>query len=608
MRQVTERMLLLGNEAMAHGLVEAGCSVVASYPGTPASEILSGVAQWQARYQLPMHVEWAVNEKVALEIAYAASQAGLRAATAMKQVGLNVASDPFMSAAYLGVKGGFLVISADDPGPHSSQTEQDSRLMAMSAKVPVLDPDSPEQALELVKTGFELSEAFQVPVMLRPTTRVCHANQDILPGPVAPSGRKALFEKNPARWAATPNFRHRLHLELEDKLARIAAWEPTAPRLLTPAATAPRAVVASGVAAAHAREVLRDLGLQNTLPLWQVVQPYPLHSGFITDILEKYDDILILEETTGVMELQLADRYRVKGKCSGFVPAVGELSPEKIAGIIAAFAGIPAEEPPVPPAGGGRRPTLCPGCPHRASFYAIKRAAPKGIYPSDIGCYTLGTNLGGVDTVLCMGAAVSQAAGFCQAYKLGGEVPDIVATIGDSTFFHAGIPPLIDAVVQDARFVLVILDNATTAMTGNQPTPALGWGAGGVPTATVDMEGVIKACGVKFCKTGRPGDLPAFTSLVKEAVSFARTEGLAVVIARQPCVVDRTFNGERPPRRKVGISDECNGCRYCLDQFECPALVYDEEQKRVVVDTLICTDCGVCIDVCPRMAIEEVGQ
>lgn len=608
MRQVTERMLLLGNEAMAHGLVEAGCSVVASYPGTPASEILSGVAQWQARYRLPMHVEWAVNEKVALEIAYAASQAGLRAATAMKQVGLNVASDPFMSAAYLGVKGGFLVISADDPGPHSSQTEQDSRLMAMSAKVPVLDPDSPEQALELVKTGFELSEAFQVPVMLRPTTRVCHANQDILPGPVAPSGRKALFEKNPARWAATPNFRHRLHLELEEKLARIAAWEPTAPRLLNPAAVAPRAIVAAGVAAAHAREVLRDLGLQDTLPLWQVVQPYPLHSGFITDILEKYDDILVLEETAGVMELQLADRYRVRGKNSGFVPVVGELSPEKIAGIIAAFAGIQAEDPPVPPAGGGRRPTLCPGCPHRASFYAIKRAAPKGIYPSDIGCYTLGTNLGGVDTVLCMGAAVSQTAGFYQAYRLGGEVPDIVATIGDSTFFHAGIPPLIDAVVQDARFVLVILDNATTAMTGNQPTPALGWGAGGVPTATVDMEGIVKACGVKFCKTGRPGDLPAFTSLVKEAVAFARTEGLAVVIARQPCVVDRTFKGERPPRRKVGISNDCNSCRYCVDQFECPALVYDEERKRVVIDTLICTDCGVCIDVCPRMAIEEVGQ
>ncbi|MRR38166.1 indolepyruvate oxidoreductase, partial [bacterium] len=347
---MSERMLLLGNEAMAHGLVEAGCSVVASYPGTPASEILLGVAQWQARYGLPMHVEWAVNEKVALEIAYAASQAGLRAATAMKQVGLNVASDPFMSAAYLGVKGGFLVISADDPGPHSSQTEQDSRLMALSAKVPVLDPDSPEQARELVKAGFELSEAFEIPVMLRPTTRVCHANQDILPGPVAPSDRTAVFEKNPARWAATPKFRHRLHLELEEKLTRIAAWEPTAPRLLNPAATARRAVVASGVAAAHAREVLADLGLQETLPLWQVVQPYPLHSDFVSTILEQYDEILVLEETTGVMELQLADRYRVKGKRSGFVPEVGELSPELVECLIASFAEVEAPETPAPAA------------------------------------------------------------------------------------------------------------------------------------------------------------------------------------------------------------------------------------------------------------------
>ena len=601
-------MLLLGNEAMAHGLVEAGCSVVASYPGTPASEILSGVAQWQARYQLPMHVEWAVNEKVAFEVAYAAAQSGLRAATAMKQVGLNVASDPFMSAAYLGVKGGFIVISADDPGPHSSQTEQDSRLMAMMAKVPVLDPDSPDQARELIPIGFELSEAFEIPVMLRPTTRVCHANQDILPGPVAPSGRQARFEKNPSRWAATPVFRHKLHLELEEKLAKIAAYEPTAPRLLNPQATGRRAVVASGVAAAHVREVLRDRGLQETLPLWQVVQPYPLHRSFMDQILRQYDEILVLEETVGVMELQLADRYKVRGKRSGAVPEVGELRPEIVERLVAEFAGLASEQPATPPTGGGRRPTLCPGCPHRASFYAIKRAAPKGIYPSDIGCYTLGLNLGGVDTVLCMGAAVSQAAGFYHAHKLTGAVPDIVATIGDSTFFHAGIPPLIDAVVQDARFVLVILDNATTAMTGNQPTPALGWGAGGVPTAVVDMEALVKACGVKFCPVGRPGDLPAFTALMKGAVAFARTEGLAVVIARQPCVVDRTYSGERPPKRRVRITDACNGCRHCTTQFECPALVYDEERKRVVIDTLICTDCGVCIDVCPRLAIEEVGR
>ncbi len=597
-----------GNEAMARGLVENGCAVATSYPGTPASEILSSVMAWQKAEQTTMHTEWAVNEKVALEIAYAASQSGLRSAVAMKQVGLNVASDPLMSAAYLGVVGGFIVISADDPGPHSSQTEQDSRLLAMLAKIPVLDPDSPAQARELIGTAFDLSEQFRVPVMFRPTTRVCHACQDVSLKPVTQLARTAAFVKDPSRWAATPKFRYKLHLELNEKLQQIAAYEPTAPRRLNPGVGNRKAVVASGAAAAHAREAMADLGLLDTLPFYQVIQPYPLHTTFMAELLAAHDEILVLEETTGVIEMQLRDRHQVRGKLSGGVPEAGELLPELVESLVAEFAGIVAPPSPQAPDVPGRRPTLCPGCPHRASFYAIKRAAPKGIYPSDIGCYTLGINLGAVDTVLCMGAAVSQAAGFHHAYRITGQQQDVVATVGDSTFFHAGSPPLIDAVVQGARFVLVILDNTTTAMTGNQPTPALGWGAGGVPTATVDMEGLVRACGVKFCKVGRPGNLSAFTDLMKEAVAFARNEGLAVVIARQPCVVDRTFKGDRPPRRKVAISDACNGCRFCTTQFECPALVYDEEEKRVVIDTLICTDCGVCVDVCPRMAIEEVGQ
>ncbi|HEY6008773.1 MAG TPA: thiamine pyrophosphate-dependent enzyme [Geobacteraceae bacterium] len=499
-----------------------------------------------------------------------------------------------------------MVVSADDPGPHSSQTEQDSRLLAMLARVPVLDPDSPAQARELTALAFELSEEFRLPVMLRPTTRVCHANQDIAPGEVRPLGRQAAFRKEPSRWAATPVHRYRLHLELEEKLAAVALHGPTAPRRLNPdARKGMRAVVASGVAAAHAREIMAELGLWETLPLYQVLQPFPLHTEFVTKLFEHYAEVLVLEETMGVIEMQLALSRRVRGRFSGTVPLAGEFTPETIEGILRRFADLPQAPRPEAPAGGGRRPTLCPGCPHRASFYAIKRAAPKGIYPSDIGCYTLGTNLGAVDTVLCMGAAVSQAAGFYQAYRLSGETPDIVATIGDSTFFHGGIPPLIDAVVQDARFVLVILDNATTAMTGNQPTPATGCGAGGVPTAAVDMEGLVRACGVKFCRVGRPSELPAFTALVKEAVAFARTDGVAVVIAREPCVVDRASVLEKKARRPVRVSDGCNGCRLCVEQFECPALVYDEASGRVAIDTLTCSGCGVCIDVCPRLAIEE---
>jgi len=592
-----KRILMQGNEAIARGIVENGARVATSYPGTPASEILSAVQQWQKAEGIPIFTEWGVNEKVALEIAYAASQSGLRATVAMKQVGLNVASDPLMSAAYLGVEGGFLVISADDPGPHSSQTEQDSRLLAMLAKIPVLDPDSPEQARELVGLGFELSEAFALPVMLRPTTRVCHACQDVTPRPVAELGRTAAFRKDPSRWAATPAFRYRLHVQLNDKLARIAAHEPTAPRRLNPTAVSRRAIVASGAAAAHAREVLAALGLRENLALYQVIQPYPLHTAFANDILAGFDEILVLEETMGVIELQLRDRHRVRGKLSGAVPEAGELLPELVERLIADFAGKPAPAAPLPAAAPARRPTLCPGCPHRASFYAIKRAAPHGIYPSDIGCYTLGLNLGGVDTVLCMGAAVSQAAGFYQAYRVTGQPVDIVATIGDSTFFHAGIPPLIDAVVQGARFVLVILDNATTAMTGNQPTPAHGTPAG----RAVTIDGVVAGCGVRFCKSGDPIDLPGFTRLVKEAVDFARGEGVAVVIARSPCLVDRDRFRERRPQPSVDAT--CTGCRLCTSQFECPALVYDEETKRVSVDVMICSGCGVCLDVCPVKAI-----
>ncbi len=593
-----KKLLMQGNEALARGVVEHGCAVATSYPGTPASEILSAIEALRQSEELPMHVEWAVNEKVAFEIAYAASQSGLRAVTAMKQVGLNVAADPLASAAYLGTVGGFVVVCADDPGPHSSQTEQDSRLMAMLYKVPVLDPSSPLDAGTLVGKAFELSEAFRLPVMLRPTTRVCHACQDIMPGPVQRLNRVADFHKEPSRWAATPVHRYRLHLELNEKLLKIAVWEPTAPVLLNPDSGGKKALIASGVAAAHAREALQGLGLWDKLPLYQVVQPYPLHTAFMDEIFTSYDDVLVLEETTGVMEMQLRDRSRIRGKLSGAVPEAGELLPEIVERAVAEFAGLPVPEPITPPTGGGRRPTLCPGCPHRASFYAIKKAAPKGIYPSDIGCYTLGLNLGGVDTVLCMGAAVGQAAGFYQAYRITGQQRDIVATVGDSTFFHACIPPLVDAVVQGARFVLTILDNTTTAMTGNQPTPAHGTSDG----RPVRIEDLVRGCGVQFCRTGDPLDFPAFTALMKEAVVYSRTEGVAVVIAKSPCLVDRSVKSARRPQVTVDAA-ACTGCQLCTKQFECPALLFDPATKKVTVDVMICTGCGVCCEVCPTRAI-----
>jgi indolepyruvate ferredoxin oxidoreductase alpha subunit len=602
---VSKRRLLLGNEAIARGLIENGCAMATSYPGTPASEILAGVANFQNEESLSMHTQWAVNEKIAFEIAYAGCQTGLRTAVSMKQVGLNVASDPLMSSAYMGVKGGFVLISADDPGPHSSQTEQDSRLMAMLARIPVLDPDSPRQAKELIGAAYEISESFKTPVMVRPTTRVCHSRQDIALGAVPKNKHAAKFEKNPSRWAATPKFRLQLHKELEEKLAAIAKYRPTAPKKVNRRAKSFKAIIASGVAAAHTKDILKELKIWTKIPFYQVIQPFPLHSQFISHILDTYDDVLVIEETMGVIEMQLADRFRVKGKMSNTVPKAGELSPEKIQEIVCNFAGLECKtfSTPSPP---GRRPTLCPGCPHRASFFAIKKAAPKGIYTSDIGCYTLGINLGAVDTVLCMGAAISQASGFYHAYKNQEKRPDIIATIGDSTFFHAGVPALIDAVVQKVGFVLVILDNRTTAMTGNQPTPATGYGAGGAPTETVEIEALVQGCGVKFIREGNPYDLKKFILLMKEAVRYSRINGPAVVISRYPCVIHRVKQGEAGEYIPVEVNEKCDGCGYCIKHFECPALIYhdnDKETKHVSIDPILCTACGVCLNVCPRGAI-----
>ena len=599
---------MLGNEAIALGLMENGCTMATSYPGTPASEILASFAALQKEESMPRHVQWAVNEKIAFEIAYAGSMSGLRTAVSMKQVGLNVASDSLMSAAYLGVTGGFVVISADDPGPHSSQTEQDSRLMAMMAKIPVLDPDSPMQAREMVATAFELSETFEIPVMLRPTTRVCHARQDVQPGNIQWHPREIDFQKDPTRWAATPKFRFHLHQALEKKLDAIASYPKTAPVRLNVGADASKAVIVSGVAAGHAKEIMKDLNLWDRIPMYQVLQPFPLHGDFVSHMIDTYDEILVVEETTGIIEMQLADRHRIKGKLTRSVPRVGELLPETVEKIISEFAGMDpveidgASDP-------GVRPTLCAGCPHRAAFFAIKKAAPKGIYPSDIGCYTLGLNLGAVDTVLCMGAAVSQAAGFYHAFKNEKKPPDIVATIGDSTFFHAGVPALIDAVVQKVSFVLVILDNRTTAMTGNQPTPAVGMGAVGESLNSVEIEALVEGCGVKFCRVEDPYNLNEFISLLKDAVKYSREHGPAVVISRHPCLIDR-LRKEKPAHQpvKVEVSDECDGCGFCVDHFECPALVLNEAAAQVDIDPILCNGCGVCICVCPKNSIKEKGK
>jgi indolepyruvate ferredoxin oxidoreductase alpha subunit len=599
-----QHRILMGNEAMGRGIVEAGVTLAASYPGTPASEILQSVVVFTRETGAPVYAEWSVNEKVAFEVALANSMCGRRSTVSMKQVGLNVASDPFMRAAYLGVKGGLVVICADDPGPHSSQTEQDSRFLSMFAKVPVLDPASPREAKDMVAQALELSERFELPVMVRPTTRVCHARQNVPCVPPQMLDRPARFEKDPRRWCATPLFVLELHRLLNDKIDRIAAAPEFAPRLTAGDGSYPETcLIASGVAFAHTWDWLAELGLLGRVDFYQVTMPYPLQRDFIREINSRYKKILVLEETYPVIELQLANA-RVQGRSSGMVPRAGELTPDVIRPLLTTFLELTARSVPAP-AGGGDRPTLCAGCAHRAAFYAIRESFPAGIFPSDIGCYTLGLNLGAVDTCHCMGAGVSQAAGFYRAYAAGGkEFPTIVATIGDSTFFHAGIPALLNAVFHRARFILVILDNATTAMTGHQPTPQVGRTAQGDTGRPVLIADLVRACGVGFLQEADPYDLPAFMDLLQAADAHCRSPegGVAVVIAKHPCLLDREARRSQTVYAMC-VTEDCTGCRHCLEDFECPALSLDEADGRVVIDGVRCVGCGVCVHVCPEGAI-----
>jgi indolepyruvate ferredoxin oxidoreductase alpha subunit len=617
-----EKKVVLGNVAIARGIVEAGCHVVTSYPGTPSSEILPAVVEFNKALGLNIYTEWSANEKVAFDVALAASWAGKRSAVAMKQVGLNVAADSLMSSAYTGVIGGMVIISCDDPGPHSSQTEQDSRFQALFAKVPVYDPSSPQEAKEMVREAFELSEAFEIPVLVRPTIRVSHALQSVEFAPVKKLTRPADFKKDPARWAATPGYRLVLHTRLNEKLERIREKFESDSRWnfeSGPDGSAPLGLISCSASYAFILDLLQDLDLGGTIPVLKIGTSYPFPQERISEFIRKHDKVLVIEETDTVIESQIFDKSRVLGRQTGHVPLQGELTPEKIHEILADVqkelgasplkktealkisALIDKLDLPV------RKPTLCAGCPERAAFYAIKKAFPKALYPSDIGCYTLGLNLQAVDTVLDMGAGITFASGFYQAYHQDGKDIPIVATMGDSTFYHSGTSSLLSAVYNRARFILVILDNEITAMTGMQPTPGIGVRADGSEGVRVPLEGLIRGCGVEWIRTTDPYDVLAFIGILKEARAYTQGEdgGIAVIIARHPCLIQCPGQVEENPQ-PVEITADCNGCNYCLDYFECPALIAVEDEKRVEIDRMYCVDCGVCVHACPKGAIVPV--
>jgi len=596
--------IMLGNVAIARGLVEGGIEVMTAYPGTPSSEILPGVLAFRDRDNLPIYIEWSVNEKVALDVGLGAALAGKWTAVAMKQVGFNVALDAAIHAREIPVKGAFVIISADDPGPHSSQTEQDTRQIAFIEGFAVLDPSSPQEAKEMAAYALTLSHKFGVPIILRPVNRVSHARQNIPLGPI----KKVVSD--PPKDLTGLSFDERMKL-LAEEVSKNPPFMETS--LETPS-QAILGILASGMAYRVAFDILERLGLQNQIPIMKLGMTHPFPSETAENFASGFEKVLILEEPDMGIEWLMKPSQKLLGRRSGHVPSEGELNTDRVFQVMAPLlkeTGFIDEipEPPtdllniiadmhLPP----RPPNLCPGCPHRASFYAIRHLFPNGVYTSDIGCYTLGVTLGAVDTVLDMGASVNIGAGFASTYEQDRSETPVVATIGDSTFYHSGIHSLMDAVMNDRRFILVLLDNSITAMTGMQPTPEFGRSLTGEGTA-VTIPDLLKACGVKWVKEVDPYRVPEMESLLQEAYDFVQSpEGsIAVLWVKRPCIIyakSQRMLETLFPRFKV--TEHCVGCKVCLNTFGCPALIWNEQKQQVEINPAICIGCGTCTYVCPQ--------
>ncbi len=625
-----KKEILLGNEALGLGLAENGCQCLASYPGTPSSEILPAFGAFVKRYMLRAHYEWSINEKVAFEVALAAAMAGKRSAVAMKQVGLNVAADPALSSAYQGVDGGFLIIATDDPGPHSSQTEQDSRLFGLFALLPVFDPATPEEARAMVAAAFKLSQKQGLPVIIRPTTRVCHARQSLyLPASLSPDQVRARFRKDPDRWAATPRTRFFLHQKLNLKLESIRKDFERERRFNRNDSPLPKSagrcqlgILSAGVVHGHLMDLMQSRpNVLKGLPVFKIGTPHPLPVKRVSEFIRRCRHVLILEESMPVIEYQVGDRRNVHGRLDGAVPNAGELTPEVVYQVLAKALKkynpsrkLPAQKHqaaertllqgrPV------RHPSLCPGCPHRATFLAIRKAVPRAIITSDIGCYTLGKNQRAVHTVLDMGAGITLADGLHKAYNQDRNKRPMVGTIGDSTFYHSGPAALLNAQYSGSRFLVVILDNMITAMTGMQPTPAVSRLVDGTVGNAIPLEQVVKGCGVTYVKVANPFKTKQFIALLKKAQEYVESPGggMAVVISRFPCLInDKSVLGDN--RKPIEVSSDCDTCLYCQDNFDCPAMTYIKGDSQVRIDTKLCASCGLCVDMCPKKAVSYVTK
>ena len=619
------KQMIMGNQAIALGALKAGVNLVAGYPGTPSSEIIEFISKYKSK--TGTYVEWSVNEKAAAEVAAGASYAGSRTLITMKQVGLNVASDPVMCLSYVGVKGGMVIVSADDPGPISSQTEQDTRNFAQYSKLPCFDPSTPLEAYEMIQDAFELSEKYNTPVILRPTTRVDHAYESMEFPELAECRKRGEFEKDSKRWVIFPRASYNNHKRIFERNEKIlpAEFSNTKWNSINPNNSNKIAFAAGGISYCYLMEALSLLGLKD-IPVLKIGTPYPFPKPLAEEFLKSHEQIVVFEELDPVIEenfIKIAGNARVncqiRGKLDGTVPEAGELSVEIIKEIIqketlkqvqgdnssnACHAELVSASKPELPV---RPPVLCAGCPHRGAFYAVKQAmkGKKTVYCGDIGCYTLGNAmpLDMTDTCLCMGADITMAQGFYH------NEPDryCLSFIGDSTFFASGITGVVNAVYNQAKQTICILDNSTTAMTGHQPHPGTGMTMMGEIVEKISIEKILDAVGVKPVITVNPFDQKAAVEAVQKA---SETPGVSAIIFKAPCIAIAQKVGWEKPHALTVDASKCIGCRKCINELGCPALSVStttnaKGKQLVAIDKSLCTGCGLCSQVCPIGAINE---
>lgn len=602
---------LLGNEAIARGAIEAGLDVAAAYPGTPSTEI--GEALAEAAKELGFFFEWSTNEKVAAEVAIGAAWSGLRAMCFMKHVGVNVASDALFTLAYAGTVGGLVIVSADDPHAHSSQNEQDNRHYAVAMGFPMLEPSTPQEAKDFVYRAFDLSEKYSLPFLVRSTTRISHTRAPIRLGEIRERRIKGTFKPSePDRYVQVGVYARKHHAELLEKLRSIE--KEVAPEFVVLRdGSADIGIVTSGVSYTYVLEALRFLEFD--APVLKLGMTHPLPRDVIAEFMQKVSRILVVEELDPFLEEKLraiakeaGSGVEIIGKEGGLLPRVGELN---IRLVLKAMAKVTDRTPPIDfsrleerakPAlelAVPRPPVMCPACPHRATGYALRRAAGAAVYLNDIGCYALlfqkPFNLG--DVTHAMGSSI----GFANGISLATD-QRTVALIGDSTFFHAGIPALINAVHHRRKFLLVILDNRITAMTGHQPHPGVPITATGEEAPAIDLETLVRAIGVEDLHVVDPYDFKAMENAIREALKH---EGVSVIIARRECALLTVRRLRREGKKIVPYRvnpEKCTYCRVCINTYACPAFV--DTGRVMEIDPTVCFGCGSCVDVCPYGAIE----